>query len=182
MKTQMALIATLLIPLAAGPLAAGEAPLPSPTSEAAWTHALARPEYKGPDPCAQHSKGVCVADNYRPRAQALARFRTDADAIDPQYNPALDELGRALQKGLADAVLNIHGHADSTGGEDHNLALSQRRAAAVRAYLMERFGIEPERLTPVAHGEAAPVADNATEEGRRQNRRVEFERVGLWIR
>ncbi|RMF59783.1 MAG: OmpA family protein, partial [Bacteroidetes bacterium] len=66
------------------------------------------------------------------------------------------------------------GHTDSTGPDDYNLRLSQARAEAVRAYLIERFGIAPERLVARGYGESQPIADNVTATGRTLNRRVEF--------
>ena len=69
--------------------------------------------------------------------------------------------------------VEIAGHTDSVSSEAHNLALSQRRAETVRAYLIER-GIAADRLIARGYGEAQPVADNATAEGRFKNRRVEF--------
>jgi outer membrane protein OmpA-like peptidoglycan-associated protein len=66
----------------------------------------------------------------------------------------------------------IEGHTDSTGSESYNLDLSQRRAAAVRDFLVSN-GIDPERVTARGYGKAYPVASNTTEAGREQNRRVE---------
>lgn len=66
----------------------------------------------------------------------------------------------------------IEGHTDSIGTETYNLELSQRRATAVRTFLV-RNGIDPERLTAQGYGQAQPVASNATAVGRQENRRVE---------
>jgi OOP family OmpA-OmpF porin len=70
--------------------------------------------------------------------------------------------------------LEIQGHTDNVGAKPANLTLSQQRAAAVRDYLVKTFGIMPERLTSAGFGDTKPVADNATEQGRAQNRRVEL--------
>jgi OOP family OmpA-OmpF porin len=70
-------------------------------------------------------------------------------------------------------VLVVEGHTDSDGDAAANLDLSQRRAEAVVAYLVDG-GIEQDRLTAVGYGESRPIANNATEEGRAQNRRIEF--------
>ncbi|MEM1055957.1 MAG: OmpA family protein [Bacteroidota bacterium] len=67
----------------------------------------------------------------------------------------------------------VQGHSDSQGAEDTNLALSQRRAEAVRDYLVGQ-GVDTDALTPQGYGEAEPIADNDTEEGRARNRRVVF--------
>ena len=74
-------------------------------------------------------------------------------------------------------LLDLHGYADATGPRSFNLKLSQRRAEVVKAYLVER-GVPAWRLSVKAFGEANPVADNDTEEGRAMNRRVEL--VPLW--
>jgi outer membrane protein OmpA-like peptidoglycan-associated protein len=67
----------------------------------------------------------------------------------------------------------VVGHTDSTGNPEHNMALSQRRAQSVEAYLADR-GIARARLAADGRGQTQPVASNATEEGRTQNRRVEI--------
>ena len=72
-----------------------------------------------------------------------------------------------------EATLWIFGHTDSAGDDAANLALSQQRVEAVKAWIVERGGDE-ERIFIEGVGEAEPVADNATAEGRALNRRVEF--------
>ena len=69
------------------------------------------------------------------------------------------------------------GHTDSVGTDKYNNKLSQRRADAVKAYLVSK-GIEPNRIYTEGKGEKQPVADNKTSEGRAKNRRVEIEVVG----
>jgi outer membrane protein OmpA-like peptidoglycan-associated protein len=69
-------------------------------------------------------------------------------------------------------ALEVQGHTDNTGTKAGNLQLSKDRADAVKAYLVEKGGIAADRLTTAGLGDTAPVADNATEEGRAQNRRV----------
>ncbi len=73
-------------------------------------------------------------------------------------------------------TIEIRGYTDDTGNPDSNRALSLRRALAVRDTLIER-GLPPARLKAVGYGPADPVADNATPEGRAQNRRVEIRRL-----
>lgn len=72
-----------------------------------------------------------------------------------------------------DRTLLIEGHTDSQGSDEKNLALSQRRAEAVRAYLISQ-SVAATRMTTAGRSKDAPVADNATAEGRLQNRRVEI--------
>ena len=69
--------------------------------------------------------------------------------------------------------IRIEGHTDNSASQDHNQALSERRAKSVREYL-EAKGIAGDRLDHVGCGENTPMADNATEDGKTQNRRVEF--------
>jgi outer membrane protein OmpA-like peptidoglycan-associated protein len=66
----------------------------------------------------------------------------------------------------------VQGHTDSTGSEQHNQSLSERRAQAVKNYLIGR-GIDDGRMTAVGYGETLPVASNDTDWGRQQNRRVD---------
>lgn len=104
-------------------------------------------------------------------------FETDSDRIQPESRPVLDEIGVLLRE-HPDLRLSIEGHTDSQGSEEYNRELSQRRAEAVRRWLLAEYDIEPPRLAAVGRGEAEPVASNETEDGRRQNRRVELVRVG----
>ncbi len=67
----------------------------------------------------------------------------------------------------------VEGHTDSVGTDAYNQRLSQRRAQAVRDALVERYGVEANRLEAIGYGESRPVADNSTELGRAINRRVE---------
>lgn len=76
---------------------------------------------------------------------------------------------RAYPRGGVDIV----GHTDSQGDETYNQRLSERRAASVERWLVEKEGIAAARLAPRGAGEKQPVADNATEAGRQKNRRVE---------
>lgn len=71
-----------------------------------------------------------------------------------------------------DRSVEIEGHTDSVGGDGYNQDLSQRRADSVRSYLMQK-GISPDRIVASGKGEHQPVADNESEGGRQQNRRVE---------
>ncbi|MDX9904814.1 MAG: OmpA family protein [Bacteroidales bacterium] len=70
-------------------------------------------------------------------------------------------------------VVEIGGHTDSDGTDEHNQLLSERRAGSVRQFLIKR-GIEPERIFWHGYGESAPIADNITPAGKRQNRRTEI--------
>ena len=73
--------------------------------------------------------------------------------------------------------LSIEGHTDADGAEEANLKLSQARAAAVRAYLMDRHGLDGGRLETKGLGESKPIDGNDTPEGKANNRRVELVRI-----
>jgi OmpA-OmpF porin, OOP family len=72
-----------------------------------------------------------------------------------------------------DAQLTLEGYTDSSGSAAYNQRLSQQRAEGVKQVLIERFGIDAQRITAVGKGEESPIADNSTAEGQRKNRRVE---------
>lgn len=99
-------------------------------------------------------------------------FDTGLDAIKPDSEPLLNEIVALLQ---ADGTLrlSVEGHTDNVGNAAANQALSEKRAAAVRAWLMAK-GIPATRLQSKGHGASAPLADNRTEDGRAKNRRVEL--------
>ncbi len=113
----------------------------------------------------------------RPKVAAQIHFDVNSANLRSDAYALLDEYVSALQSpALADAVLLIAGHTDAAGSDAHNLLLSDRRARAVRDYLIQR-GIAPGRLFAKGYGEAYPVASNATEADRELNRRSEFIRL-----
>jgi outer membrane protein OmpA-like peptidoglycan-associated protein len=99
-------------------------------------------------------------------------FDLDSDVIRDESKPTLDKIVAVL-KAKADWKLKIEGHTDSSGGDAHNQELSQKRADAVKTYLVTA-GIDGARLTTAGLGATKPVAGNETEAGRAQNRRVEL--------
>lgn len=101
-------------------------------------------------------------------------FDLDSATIRPESRPVLEEVLGVL-KGEPGWKVTIEGHTDSTGSDSHNLELSQKRSESVKAYLVAG-GIASGRLMTKGLGESRPVADNATELGRAQNRRVELVR------
>jgi OOP family OmpA-OmpF porin len=70
--------------------------------------------------------------------------------------------------------VSIEGHTDGIGSEKYNQGLSERRAAAVKEYLLQHGVPEAQRLKTVGYGKSRPIADNSTEKGRFENRRVEI--------
>lgn len=101
-------------------------------------------------------------------------FDLDSAKIRSESRPVLDEMLEVLNSEPAWKLM-IEGHTDASGSDAHNQTLSQQRAESVKAYLVEN-GVAPDRLQTKGFGESKPVADNATELGRAQNRRVELVR------
>ena len=106
--------------------------------------------------------------------QALAgiQFETDKDVIKNSSNSILDNVVKVMNDNPS-YLLGIEGHTDNTGDKTKNLSLSQKRADAVKNYLVKK-GIDASRLTAKGFGDTVPVADNKTADGRAKNRRVEF--------
>ncbi len=100
------------------------------------------------------------------------RFDTNKSTLTPTAKANLDKLVPVFQS-YADTDIVIYGYTDNTGAVDHNLTLSEQRAASVKAYLASK-GLNVARFTNKGMGIADPVATNDTPEGRTQNRRVEF--------
>jgi len=103
-------------------------------------------------------------------------FETGSARIKKSSFKLLDE-AVALFKQYGNLRVEISGHTDDQGPDDLNLKLSQDRAEAVRAYLVDK-GLDPGRFTALGYGETRPVATNKTGAGRAQNRRIEFKILG----
>lgn len=99
-------------------------------------------------------------------------FDTGSAVITADTAGVLKELAAVLSR-CADDPIEIGGHTDSQGSEDLNVRISQARAESVRTALIER-GVPMAKLRARGYGESEPIADNATEEGRARNRRIEF--------
>jgi OOP family OmpA-OmpF porin len=102
------------------------------------------------------------------------QFETGSDHILDESHGVLDEVAAILDEHAEIEHIRVEGHTDSQGKAKANQKLSAQRAEAVRTYLVENDGIDPERLMAEGFGDTQPIADNDTEEGRAQNRRVEF--------
>lgn len=99
-------------------------------------------------------------------------FDNDKAILRPEALGILNNAAATLKE-WGNAKVEVAGHTDAMSDDGYNLKLSQRRASAVRDYLISQ-GVAAERLTAKGYGEASPVADNNTEEGRFKNRRVEL--------
>lgn len=103
-------------------------------------------------------------------------FNSGSAVIKPESHGVIKEIAEVLKEN-GSLKVRITGHTDSDGSSDLNMKLSAQRAAAVKAYLGKQFGIAAARMETDGKGATAPVADNATAEGKAQNRRVEFTRL-----
>lgn len=104
-------------------------------------------------------------------------FAVDSAQLNPEFEEVLRGVAMVLDE-YDKTLIEVVGHTDSTGTEEYNQRLSERRAASVADYL-RRTGVEPIRIATAGYGEAYPVADNSTERGRQANRRVELTLVPI---
>ena len=102
--------------------------------------------------------------------KADVMYDFDSAVLKPGAYDELDRVSQVLNK-FPQTTIRIEGHTDSSGAEDYNQKLSEKRAQAVKSALIVR-NIDPARLQTVGLGESKPVADNGTEAGRQMNRRV----------
>ena len=99
-------------------------------------------------------------------------FASGSASLDSRLYPTLDRIAGTLNE-YPKTTITVVGHTDSVGSIEANRALSRNRAAAVADYLAQR-GVRRDRMTVDSRGELEPIADNETEAGRAQNRRVEM--------
>ena len=128
------------------------------------------PEYKGcppPPPLKPAEKKIIE------RAFASLEFATGKDIIKPVSFSSLNDLANLLKQYEYDWILKLSGHTDNEGGEDKNYILSEKRAKAVKNYLVKR-GVWADMIITEWFGQTMPVADNKTAAGRQKNRRVEM--------
>ncbi|MHB8138869.1 MAG: OmpA family protein [Smithellaceae bacterium] len=115
-----------------------------------------------------------------PAAEAIEKGRTtldvkfdfDKSVIKKGYYGDIDNLV-SVMKQYPELAVALEGHTDWIGSDAYNKSLSQRRADAVKLYMVEKGGIDPNRLKAIGYGEERPIADNKTDAGRAQNRRTE---------
>ncbi len=99
-------------------------------------------------------------------------FAVDSTSISPQMRNTLDGVAQSMVD-YPSSLIDVMGHTDSTGSEQYNLDLSRRRAESVANYLSAR-GVSRARIETIGYGEQYPIADNSSEAGRSENRRVEI--------
>ncbi|CAN5880901.1 hypothetical protein BH11MYX4_BH11MYX4_26650 [soil metagenome] len=115
----------------------------------------------------QESRGMVIT------LSGAVLFETAKWALLPGAQTKLNDVASALTKQDKDSTMVVEGHTDSQGALAMNQELSQKRADAVRTYLISR-GIAADRITAKGQGPSTPIADNASPEGRANNRRVEI--------
>ena len=113
-----------------------------------------------------------MGDNITLNMPSNITFALNSADLNGQFFSALDGVSMVLKE-YDKTVIEVAGHTDNTGSEQYNKALSERRASTVAGYLASH-GIKQARLLTVGAGESYPVASNANESGRSQNRRVEL--------
>jgi len=122
--------------------------------------------------------GVSVArigDNITLNMPGNITFATNSSDLSPAFFDVLNSVGKVLGE-YDKTVVEVAGHTDNTGSDSYNQSLSERRAASVATYLQGR-NVMAQRLITVGMGEARPIADNSTADGRQANRRVEITMV-----
>jgi outer membrane protein OmpA-like peptidoglycan-associated protein len=137
----------------------------------------------GVDKCPDTAPGVLVDEFGCPKAKPLTgkltlniEYETGSFEPDAAARAALDELVFTLQS-YPSLKIEVNGYTDALGSQSGNLRLSDKRAGAVRDYLVAR-GVSVERIAAQGFGEQNPIADNGTPEGRQKNRRIEIVPVG----
>jgi outer membrane protein OmpA-like peptidoglycan-associated protein len=98
-------------------------------------------------------------------------------SLKPQFRETLDKVADSMVK-YPNSLIDVYGHTDSTGSDAYNQTLSENRSRTVANYLAAR-GVSQARIRSQGFGETMPVADNASEEGRSKNRRVEIKIVPI---
>jgi len=99
------------------------------------------------------------------------KFGFDKAELSAEAKSALDAFADKLKADNKNVYVEVQGHTDNVGSEEYNFQLGEKRAEAVRRYLSMK-GVPLNRLSTISYGEAEPVADNSTRDGRNQNRRV----------
>lgn len=128
------------------------------------------------DACPATGQGMAVDERGCPKAQTITlqgvEFENNSSILTAAAKQILDEVAATLRN-APQVHAEVAGHTDSVGPDDYNLWLSERRAKAVRQYLVDA-GVDAGRLTAKGYGETRPLAHNGTAEGRARNRRVEL--------
>ena len=144
--------------------------------DASWTPATAAKDCDGflaPKPAAAARSSVTQS---KITLQADTLYDFDKATLKPEGMATLDKIARDLSKIKLEVIIAV-GNTDSIGTDAYNMALGQRRAQSVKAYLVSK-GVDGSRIYTESKGKSNPVASNATAEGRAKNRRTDIEVVG----
>jgi len=133
------------------------------------------PDVKGPRNADPKKNGCPLVHVTETEVHILEQVQFDVDraTIKPVSDPLLDGVAAVLREHSELLRVEVQGHTDDTGRKAHNKQLSQARADTVMKALVKR-GVDKKRLTARGYGQDKPIADNATEEGKQKNRRVQF--------
>jgi len=118
-----------------------------------------------------------IGDNITLNMPGNITFATNSADLNGSFYDVLNSVALVINE-FEQTVIEVAGHTDSTGTNEYNQQLSERRAASVARYLRTR-NVLGERIIEIGMGEERPIADNSTEAGRQQNRRVELTLVPL---
>lgn len=142
-----------------------------------WTPADSVPGCDGPltKPAPAPVAVAPVPTSEKVTYAADAFFDFDKAVVKPEGKAKLDEIVTNLANMDVEVIVAV-GHTDWVGPDEYNQKLSERRAEAVKAYLVSK-GVDPQKVYTEGKGEKQPVADNKTRDGRAKNRRVEIEVV-----
>jgi outer membrane protein OmpA-like peptidoglycan-associated protein len=110
-------------------------------------------------------------NNFEVAAEKSIFFKFNSAQLDSAYKAELDEIAGIVQQN-PDAMVVLEGRTDSTGQDDYNVRLGERRSEAVKRYLVVEKGIPVYKLHQISFGAARPIADNSSREGREKNRVV----------
>jgi len=116
-----------------------------------------------------------IGDNITLNMPGNVTFATDSSDLRPGFFEVLNSVSKVLEE-FDQTVVEVAGHTDSTGTDEYNQALSERRAGSVSQYLQAR-GIDNQRMISIGLGELRPVSENESASGRQANRRVEITMV-----
>jgi outer membrane protein OmpA-like peptidoglycan-associated protein len=129
--------------------------------------------FQDEDGCPDQGKVVVIVRKEKIEILEKVYFATGKAVIKRQSFSLLNQVAQVIRGHKEIKKIRVEGHTDSQGGDKSNLRLSQRRADAVRKYLIDQ-GVQPDRLQAIGYGETKPIASNKTAAGREENRRVEF--------
>jgi OOP family OmpA-OmpF porin len=147
------------------------APAPAPTTEQTTTPT----ETTTTETTTMPSKGTSTVkqEGAKLKMPGDIKFEFAKATLLPESEPVLEQLKLFLEEKTQITLVRIEGHTDNVGQAAANLKLSGERALAVREWLVNH-GIADKRLIAIGFGDLKPIADNASDEGRAQNRRTEF--------